>query len=540
MDLKKINIIFFMLINISFLDNFLKSEEKEHKESVSIEQISDAGTDAQDYFLYLKATFQHRQAEYEKSLKTYESLFARKPPVYVYQGFINLMFDTGQFRKIIDLPQPVKEAFEDDVEVQLAFAQAHLFINQDKEAKKLFENLFEKDPNNPYVAYYTAVSYLKSNQVDKAVSFLDTCLKKESLESKHFLFYFLKSKAYLQLGQPKEALKFVEKSVELFPKFDKGWLFKALLSEQFGRVNEAIKGYKRFLDLTGRDTAIEKQLIHLLFLQKRFTEAAQILKKIPNKPPEAFFDLALIEWRSNNNKEALEYINKSLEGAPTFRKAKLLKVEILLAKKEHEKAVDFLGDWLNQDPKDIAVLHTFMLLRKAKVSTSLMIKKLESLEKKHRESIAILSALSDLCLEADEYKKAEESYKKLLDLTKEEDLKSKILFQLGYIYFVTKQKDKIEGTLKDAIKFESAYPSAYNLFAYHYAQENKNLDEALKLINKALERQPNNSAFIDTKGLVLLKKGKKEEAKKLFRSALEMAPGDKEIIEHLKMANNVK
>jgi len=536
MQLKNfLSIIFFIFACVSFLNC-----REQEGEDVLVEQSSDLSPEAQDYFLFLKATFQQQQREYEKSLKTYEYLFSRKPPIYVYRGFINLLFETGQFKKIVDLPEDVKEAFKDDLDVQLIFAQTYLFTDQDKEAKKLFEKLANKNPNNPYIAYYTAVSYLKSNQIKKAVSFLDDCLRKEAFSSKYFLFYFLKSKALLQLGQPQEALKFVEKSVELFPKFDKGWLFKALLSEQLGRVNEAIKGYKNFLDLTGRDRAIEKQLINLLFLQKRYSEAAQILKKVPNKTPESFFDLALIEWRNNNNDEALEYIDNALKGAPAFRKAKLLKTEILLSRKEHEKAINFVGDWLDADSDDISVLHTFMLLRKANVKPYLMIKKLESLEKRHKANVGILSALSDLCLEIDEYKRAEGFYKKLLNLVKEDDLKSKILFQLGYIYFVTKQKDKIENTLKESIKLSQVHPSAYNLLAYHYAQENKNLDEALELINKALAVLPNNPSFIDTKGLVLLKKGKREEAEGLFKSALAMMPEDKEIIEHLKMVNNSK
>ncbi len=535
----KIRFLILLLVFFIKLDSGIEKIFSEQTGSGSIEFAQDLSkSKAEDYFLYTKANYQHKISQHDRALQTFQRLFERNPSVYAYLGYANLLFDSSQFQKIIDLPDNVKEKFKDNIDFQLTLAQAYLFSDQDKKASKLFETLSLENPNNEFIAYYTAVSYLKNNQIDKALGFIDRSLNKKSLASKHFLFYFLKSKLFMQLGQPHKALEFAEKSVELFPRFDKGWLFKALLCEQLGRANDAIKGYQKFLDLTGHDTAIERQLIHLLFLQKRFGDAADVLKKVPGDSPDYYFDLALVEWKSGNNKAALENINKSLQKVSGFRKAKLLKIELLLSLNKLDQALNFSADWIDHEPNDVSVVHTFMLLRRANVPVDSMVGKLQELAKKYSKSIVILSALSDLYSEKNDYKNAETNYKKLLQLAKNEDLKSKILFQLGYIYFVTNQKSKIETTLIDATKCSQVYPSAYNLLAYHYAQEGKKLDEAENLINKAIKLNPNRFDYIDTKGYILLKQNKKQDATRFFEQALKIAPGDKIIMDHLELAKD--
>ncbi|MFH1644700.1 MAG: tetratricopeptide repeat protein [bacterium] len=527
-----------LLITLNFANVLLKTTEVQ---SGSIEMLSDnKNSSAENYFLYAKANYQHKQKKYDQSMQTFQRLFDRNSSKETYKGYANLLFDAEQYEKIINLPESIKEKFEDDIDFQVITAQAYLFLNQDKKASELFEKLTNKNPDNEYVAYYTAVSYLKNNLLDKALAYIDKCLNNSKLNSKHFLFLFLKSKLFMQLGQPHKALEFAEKSIDIFPRFDKGWLFKALLSEQLGRVNDAIKGYQRFLDLTGRDLTIERQLVNLLFLQKRFDEAAGVLKKIPGDSPDYFFDLALLEWKGNNTEKALENINKCLEKTSGFRKAKLLKLELLLSLKQQNEALNFASEWIDQEPDDSGVIQTFMLLRNANVPASMMAEKLETLLKKHEKSLPIAAALADLYTEENNYKQAENTYKQLLKLTKNDGLKSKILFQLGYIYFTTNQKDKIEQTLIDAINEKNVYPSAYNLLAYHYAQTNQKLDKANEYIDKALQSNPQRFDYIDTKGYILLQLNNKKDAEKLFEQALKIAPKDNIIMQHLELARGKK
>ena len=80
--------------------------------------------------------------------------------------------------------------------------------------------------------------------------------------------------------------------------------------------------------------------------------------------------------------------------------------------------------------------------------------------------------------------------------------------------------------------------SAGYLMTEHGADDE--LGEALSFLTRALKRKPNHPAYLDSLGVHLVKKGKKEHARKAFVKALKRAPGNSEILKHLKDLLKVK
>jgi tetratricopeptide (TPR) repeat protein len=76
-----------------------------------------------------------------------------------------------------------------------------------------------------------------------------------------------------------------------------------------------------------------------------------------------------------------------------------------------------------------------------------------------------------------------------------------------------------------------------NELAMEYADQEIKLDEALSLMEKAIKYQPENAVFIDTKGWVLFKMGRKEEAKREIEQSLILNPDCKDTKEHYKQIN---
>lgn len=74
------------------------------------------------------------------------------------------------------------------------------------------------------------------------------------------------------------------------------------------------------------------------------------------------------------------------------------------------------------------------------------------------------------------------------------------------------------GYLEKAIAIEKNAPEINNLLAYLYAIKNINLDEALRLINLALIKDPGNIAFQDTLGWIYYKKGDFTKAINVFNT----------------------
>lgn len=502
-----------------------------------VEENPNELTQATNYSNYLKACYLHAQGKGKQSFDAYQQLISRNPTAYVYDGFFRLLFDVGQFKAITTTFEKQQEkfttAFKDNLDIKLILAQSYLQSDQDEKAETLFAELADAYPDNDQIAYFKALGFMKNESFDKAQAYLNECLENQTFRSKHFLFHFLKSKIYLHNNHHKEALAEIEKSLELFPKFDRGWLFKAMLLEQQGAINDAISGYQRFLTIVGREESVEKQLIQLLFLQKRYPDAAKVLRKIKSSAPEYYFDLALLELKSGNFKDAQGAIEACLAKAPTYAKARLLKIEILGAQQKGQEALSILEGWLTQEPYNNFILHTMLLLRKTNISTQAIIDVLEKIKEKASESLGILATLGDLYLEINKPSEGITHYQKIAQTTQDKALQAKVAYQVGHVLFVTQQYEKFENFLATTLHHQPTTPALCNLVAFYYATTNKELETALSFIDKALQEETESPYFLDTKGFILFKMGKPKEAQTIFEKAVKHAPEDATIKEHL-------
>ena len=90
----------------------------------------------------------------------------------------------------------------------------------------------------------------------------------------------------------------------------------------------------------------------------------------------------------------------------------------------------------------------------------------------------------------------------------------------------------VERILLDAL---AAYPHSHelkNFLAYHWAEAATRLDEADRLVSDALLLQPDNAAYLDTKGWVLFKLGRYYEALQWLLKAAELDKEEPEIFDH--------
>ena len=461
--------------------------------------------------LYLKADYEQHSGQYVKALKTYHLLFSLDAPAYAYDGYLRLLDQTNQSSKIVELIDKTKDAFKDNVEIQLIYAQSLINTNQDKQARKLLEELKSKHPENEQIVFYLTSLHEKTNNYPKAIEDLNEFIAKNPNKDNNSFLYFLKAKLHLKLGELQKSLDSINKSLKIYPKFDQGILFKALLFEQTQQIDQAIKTYQEYSKIIRVNETIIKQLVHLLFSQERFAEAVKELKKIESNQFEYYFDLALLEWKAKKYKEAIASVEKAIEKKPDFMKAKILQLQILMSQKKYDTILKKSKKWLSESC-DSHLIHMLITLPQEEIDSKKIIALLKEIEYKNsklkKKDTKIPLALADLFLSTQQYKKAIEYYDKVFKLTNKEELRAKIRFQKSFIYFSRNKKKKAKQELEKALKQKVVYPPAYNLMASILSESKsiKKLDTALNYINKALEYDPKSSDFLDTKEQILATK----------------------------------
>ena len=115
---------------------------------------------------------------------------------------------------------------------------------------------------------------------------------------------------------------------------------------------------------------------------------------------------------------------------------------------------------------------------------------------------------------------------------------SRILSGVGNIYTEAYLFDEAEFCYRQALELDPRNPSRMNGLAWFLISKEINVNEGVDLIQNALELQPDNWYYLDTKGWGLYKQGRVEEALKVLTDAWELRPrydqGGYERIEEVK------
>jgi len=93
--------------------------------------------------------------------------------------------------------------------------------------------------------------------------------------------------------------------------------------------------------------------------------------------------------------------------------------------------------------------------------------------------------------------------------------------------------DQCEREYKTATELDPFFATAYNNLGYTWIERNLNLEEAMKLVRKALELEPENGAYIDSLGWGYFKQGKLDEALSELQRALKFDSTDAAIYDHI-------
>jgi len=118
-----------------------------------------------------------------------------------------------------------------------------------------------------------------------------------------------------------------------------------------------------------------------------------------------------------------------------------------------------------------------------------------------------------------------------LSTTDEE--KEMIHFMRGAMLEKTKKFDLAEAEFRKVLAINPTSTSGLNYLGYMLADRGVRLNEAVDMIKKALEQDPQNGAYLDSLGWAYYKQGKLAEAEENLKRAQEKTPKDSTILDHL-------
>ena len=251
--------------------------------------------------------------------------------------------------------------------------------------------------------------------------------------------------------------------------------------------------------------------------------------KIASHIAAGIIDTSLINSQSQTGGMLNARLGLALYLDPQIDSARFLLAQALYEMEQYQAAIakldaiDVAGAW--GQPQ---LLLRVDLERKDNMTGAIAL--MQTAVDKDGDNALLRKELGDLYRMSDQYEKARDAYLMALDL----GLASGDLDRnLGISYEQLEQDQLAEDRFKAALAKNPNDPYTLNYLGYWWADDGRNLDEAIKLIEQAVRLRPRSGYFVDSLGWVHYKLGNYDLAVAFLEKATILEPMDAVITGHL-------
>jgi len=389
-------------------------------------------------------------------------------------------------------------------------------------------------------------SYSQTLQYDKAIEIYEKVLSQEPDNNNIRRYY---AEALLSSGKNAEARGELQKILKTEPEDGLSYKRLAMLDREEGRFDDARQELEKARTLSTDDLEIPYQQALLESTVGNNDKAVEILKdlvKQSERPggqytvPEANNRALFLERLGMVYRDQLKYsqamdIFKQIQALGSLQepRAELLIIETLRLERQPDKAMAEADAAVKKYPKnqDLVITRATMLGEAGHVDEA--VTQLQSLLTNRPIDRSIYVSIAQVYLQAKRFDAAEQAIQKALDLSPSPEDQEFALFVQGSIFERQKKYDQAEQTFKKVLSVDPLNSSASNYLGYMLADRGVRLEESLKYIQKALELEPGNAAYLDSLGWAYFKMGRYDLAEKPLENAATRIQNDPTIHEHL-------
>jgi tetratricopeptide (TPR) repeat protein len=422
-----------------------------------------------------------------------------------------LYLDQGDYDDAIALLGNVPDD-ETDSSLLAMLGTAYGQNHQVDKATETFEKALADDPDNMELRRSYAGVLLDNNRNEAARAQLQKVLDADPQDGS----------TLLRLGQlDRETGKFDQARQELArartlmpDNLDAIDYQQALLEDAVGNEDKAIAIFQELLkrsekpdgqyspgEANNRALFLE-QIGNIYRTQEKYDQAIETFKQIvplgSSQAPRGEGLIIETLRLKHQPAEAMKRAEEAMKKYPDDRSLKMLYASLLGEQGQVDQAVGQLQTLLNGTPGD-------------------------------RETLLVIAQIYS---QAKRFPDAEQAAQKALALSAQPDDQIRVRYILGSIYEREKKYDLAEEQFKKVLAADPLNGPAANYLGYMLADRGVRLEESVKYIQKALQTEPNNGAYLDSLGWAYYKMNRLDLAELSLEKAVRLTD-DPTIHEHL-------
>jgi len=436
------------------------------------------------------------------AITTYLEVLSLRPDyalVYHNLGLAN--FNKGFYAEAIDAYRratEIKPPYGQLDKVYRELARSYNKIGRLNEAVEAFKQAIARDPDNEETYLGLGSTYEQQHRwSDELEMYKQTILSHPKFARVQFNIAATMS----NMGQKLEAVDAFENAIRLNPEYARAFSGLGQLYARLGKFDEAIQNLQHSIRLEPFAPESFHQLALTYFLTGRYEESVEAgteaVRLNPQyAPSRVYANIGLSYAQLKRFPEAIESCEKGIAASP-----REYKVHIALG---NVYALAFRWDEAEKAMRQAIALHP--------------------------SAVETYSALGNVLLRQQKWEAAEDAFRGAVQVGPKD---ANAHIAMGSFFAKRERWTEADAELDEALRIAPGNSLALNYKGYYLVERNEKLNEALQMIQLAVDSDPGNGSYLDSLGWGYFKLGKLDEAERYLREAARIVNSSATIQEHL-------
>ncbi len=414
---------------------------------------------------------------------------------------------------------------------RMLLAQIKLSDQEFVEVEALVRPVLKFQSENISALNTLANALIYQGKTDEAIMLLERAveLQPEEASARMRLGVGLLSK-----GENEQGFKNLESAIEIDPQFQQADIMLVLNYLRRNDLVGAQKAAKSFVSRQPKNAVAHNMLGMSYLADKQEIEAEksfQMAKKLVPGDPKACRQLAVMALKKDDYQKALGYLKEALEYHPGHVQTlmDMAGIEAMQGHKKEEEKI--LLDVIAANPELVKarVLLSKKYLKEKRVAQARTI--LGEILEKERNTPAVLSALGEIQLISREYKRAESTFKQLIQL---QPKMAQAYFLLAKAYKGLNDQEKQKKLLKKTLELAPKHAAA-NIDYVRVLISEKDIAESRKKLEVLKEIIKGDVTLLMLEGAILIETGEFKKALPLYLDVYNKKPNSKTLLALVKI-----
>lgn len=482
------------------------------------------------YFYFLWGSHAELGNRLEEALEAYQKALICDPTAtYIAQKLPLLMIKMGDSEQARELLE--NNVLQDPRDTVSRSLLASIYIQQQKrnQAIEQYRAVIAYDPNNPEVLLRLGALLSQTGEYAEAKQVL---LDLVTIDQEAYLARLYLARLAVQLDETDGAEEQYKAALALNWSAELAYEI-ADFYQRTDQYEKAIELLRRVLAENETDEQARLGIVQALLSLNREEEAIAELglaRQYSNSPERISLVLSRLYLRIGDQNKAIDNLQAILDGGDNSEARYLLAI-IYAEQEKFEEALTLLNGIGETDDQfaDALFLKTKILHDTGRSDEALRLLEAFLAGQQTDKPMFIMLAASlnrDLGNEERSLALLEEGVERF-------PTDEQLLFSYGLQLESSDRLDEAIGVMESIIALNPDHAEALNFVGYSWADANRNLEQALDYINRAMLLKPGNGYIQDSLGWVHFRLGNLQRAERELLGALQLLPEDPHVHEHL-------